>query len=159
MTFRCSGCPVVGSCNRNSYKFPLCAAPYRLVQHLLLAWRETRINKHKYCCCDLKPLWETVRTYVTCYRAAGIDRNTEHVKVTQIRDRKLRLTHCIYHTTVWSDAKSNNTFKYFDVTFNITFFVLVLRTLETPFKVKVKFALEQALKVQRGSRGIALVFL
>jgi hypothetical protein len=37
--------------------------------------------------------------------------------------------------------------------------VLGLLDLEIKVKVKVKFALEQATKAQRGSRGIALLFL
>jgi hypothetical protein len=31
--------------------------------------------------------------------------------------------------------------------------------MKTDIKVKVKFSLEQAMKAQRGSRGIALLFL
>jgi len=37
--------------------------------------------------------------------------------------------------------------------------VLILYVMEKDKKVKVKFTLEQATKAQRGSRGIALLFL
>jgi hypothetical protein len=36
---------------------------------------------------------------------------------------------------------------------------LLFRTLAVKVKVKVKFTVEQAMKAQRGSRGIAVLFL
>jgi hypothetical protein len=36
--------------------------------------------------------------------------------------------------------------------------VAIFRVMKTRIKVKVKFTLEQAMKAQRGSKGIALLF-
>jgi hypothetical protein len=37
--------------------------------------------------------------------------------------------------------------------------ITVFSTITVLYKVKVKFALEEAMKAQRGSRGIVLLFL